>query len=133
MRYSFLILPLLLAACATTGPDEGGASITTASNGQQVDGASCVVTTRSARWNIITPATLTLGRGDGDLRIICNKPGYRASELILPPYGQPSGSSMGLGVGGGSGNVGMGLGFSFPLSTGGGYYPGQIIVNMNPL
>lgn len=133
MRYLLLIFPLLIAACATTGSNDGRALITTATNGQQFDGANCTVTTRSAQWNIITPATLTLGRGDGDLRIVCNKPGYRVSELILPPYGQPSGSSMGLGVGGGSGNVGMGLGFSFPLSTGSGYYPGQIVVNMNPL
>lgn len=133
MRYMILTLSLLLAACATADPDQGRVSIVSASNGQQFGGASCTVATRGARWNIVTPATLMIGSGDGDLRIICNKAGYRTSELILPPYGQASGSSVGVGMGGGSGNVGMGLGFSFPIATGSGYYPRQIVVNMNPL
>jgi hypothetical protein len=133
MRYLVIALPLLLAACATPGTDSGNVSITTATNGQQFGDASCVVTTRSGTWNIVTPATLPLGRSDGDLRIVCQKPGYRTSELILPPYSSASGSSVGFGAGGGSGNVGMGVGFSFPLSGGAGYYPSPIVINMNPL
>jgi hypothetical protein len=132
MRYTILALPLMLAACATTDPDQRLVTITTATNGQQFDGANCAVTTRSASWNIVTPATLKIDSDNG-LRIICNKPGYRTSELILPPYDPVSGSSVGIGMGGGNSNVGMGMGFSFPLATGGGHYPAQITVNMNPL
>jgi hypothetical protein len=125
-------LMLLLAACATTDPDAGRVSIATESNGQPLDGAQCSVTTSSASWNIVTPAMLVIGRGDGDLRIVCTKQGYRTSELILPPYQQPAGSSVGLGMGGVSGNVGMGLGMSFPLAADG-YYPARVVVNMNRL
>jgi hypothetical protein len=123
---------LLLAACATSGSNDGLVSIATASKGQALEGAQCAVNTRSASWTVMTPATINIGPGDGDLRIVCSKPGYRTSELILPPYSGGSGSSMGLGMGGGSGNVGMGVGLSFPLSTNG-WYPANIMVNMNPL
>jgi hypothetical protein len=123
---------LLLGACATGGSDDGLVSIATASNGQAIAGAQCTVNTRSASWTIVTPATIDIGPGNGDLRIVCTKPGYRTSELILPPYVDGSGSSVGLGMGGGSGNVGMGVGLSFPLGTNG-WYPANIVVNLNPL
>jgi len=60
------------------------------------------------------------------------KPGYRSSELILPPYEQPTGSGFGFGMGAGRGNVGVGLGSGFPL-TADGFYPAWIAVSMNPL
>jgi len=132
MRNAFLLPALLLAGCATTDSSDGLVSITAASNGQAIVNAQCAVSTRSASWNILTPATLDIGPGNGDLRIVCSKPGYRTSELILPPYQQASGSSLGFGMGGGSGNVGMGMGMSFPLTTNG-WYPSRIVVNMNPL
>lgn len=127
---SALSLSLLLGACATGGQGDGRVSITTASNGQEFGGANCVVTTAAGSWNIVTPATLQLGSANGELRIVCNRVGYRTSELRLPPYGQASGSSMGVGLGGGSGGVGMGLGFSLPIMTGSGSYPPRVVVNM---
>lgn len=132
MRYALPASSLLLAACATTDPGDGQVSIVKTDNGRQIFGANCVVMAGGARWDIVTPATLMTGGGSGDLRIVCDKPGYRTSELILPPYG-PSGSGVGLGVGGSSDNIGLGPGFSFPVATGGSYYPAQIVVNMNPL
>jgi hypothetical protein len=132
IRTSFLLTALLLAGCATTDSNDGLVSITTASNGQVIEKAQCMVSTRSALWNVTTPVTLNIGPGDGDLRIVCKKAGYRTAELILPPYAQATGSSFGLGMGGGSGNVGMGLGMSFPLTTNG-WYPASVVVNMNPL
>ncbi|HWT71204.1 MAG TPA: hypothetical protein VN361_03360 [Oxalicibacterium sp.] len=132
IRTASLLTVLLLAGCTSMDPDDGLVSITTTSNGQPIDNAQCAVSTRSASWNVVTPATLNVGPGDGDLRIVCKKAGYRVSELILPPYAQATGSSFGLGMGGGSGNVGMGLGMSFPLTTNG-WYPASIVVNMNPL
>ena len=125
MRYTALLLPLLLTACATSGNGDGRLSVATASNGQEFAGANCSVTTNSGSWSVLTPATVQLGRANGELRIICNKAGYRTTELRLPPYAPTSsGSRVGLGLGGGSGAVGMGLGFSVPISSGGGgYYP----------
>jgi hypothetical protein len=122
----------LLTACASTDSNDGLVSLSTASNGQPLEGAQCAINTRRASWTIVTPATVNIGPGDGDLRIVCTKPGYRTSALILPPYAQASGSSLGFGMGGGSGNVGMGMGLSFPLTTNG-WYPASIVVNMNPL
>ncbi|MFC7287639.1 hypothetical protein ACFQPC_06265 [Herminiimonas glaciei] len=134
MRFAALLLPLLLTACATSGNGDGRVSVATASNGQEFGGANCSVTTNSGSWSVLTPATVQLGGANGELRIICNKPGYRTTELRLPPYAPTSsGSRVGLGLGGGSGAVGMGLGFSVPISSGGGgYYPPRVVVNMAP-
>lgn len=133
MRTITLLLPLILTACATGNWGDGRVAVVTASNGQEIAGASCAVMNNAGSWNVITPGTLDIGSASGELRIICNKPGYRTSELRLPPYGQPSGSSMGVGLGGGSGGVGLGLGFSLPISSGGGSYPPRVVVNMYPL
>lgn len=129
---SALSLSLLLGACATGGQGDGHVSIATASNGQEFGGANCAVMTGAGSWNITTPATLQLGSANGELRIVCNRFGYRTSELRLPPLGQASGSNMGVGLGGGSGGVGVGLGFSLPIMTGGGSYPPRVVVNMYP-
>ncbi len=129
MRYPSLLLSLLLVGCASTGPNSGRVSIATAENGQEFGGASCTVLNNSQSWNIVTPTTLSIGGASGELRVVCNKLGYRTSEVRLPPIGQ-SGSNVGVGLGGGSGAVGLGLGFSLPISSGGGYYPPRITVNM---
>lgn len=129
--WSAVFAAFLLGACATGAGNDGRVSIVTASNGSEFAGANCVVNTNSQTWNIVTPATVMIGNANGDLHVICSKPGYRTSELILPSYGQ-SGPSVGLGMGGGSGNVGVGLGFSLPISTSGGYYPARVMVTMRP-
>ncbi|MDB5795243.1 MAG: hypothetical protein JWR25_1622 [Noviherbaspirillum sp.] len=131
MRHLFLFMPIVLAACATTGTGGGMISVDTASAGQPVPGASCTVTTNSESWNLNTPATINVGRINGDLRVVCNKEGYRTSEAIFRPSG-PVGSSVGLGVGGGGGNVGMGVGLSVPVLLGGGGYPSRVTVDLNP-
>lgn len=127
-----LLLPFLLAACASTGPNDGRVYIATAENGQEFPGANCTVITNAQSWNIVTPTTLAIGGASGELRVICNRVGYRTSEVRLPPIGQ-SGSSVGLGLGGGTGAVGVGLGFRVPVNSSGGYYPSRVIVNMNRL
>jgi len=131
MRYLILSLPMALAACATTGSDAGGLTIETVSRGQAVTGANCTVSTSAGNWNVVTPANAAIGSASGDLHVVCNKDGYRPSELILRPSG-PVGSSMGVGVGGGSGNVGVGVGLNFPISLGGGGYPSHVAVELSP-
>ncbi|MNR92577.1 hypothetical protein D3C72_236130 [compost metagenome] len=134
MRYAALLLPLLLTACATGGNGDGRVSVATAANGQEFSGANCTVMTNSGSWNVLTPATVQVGGVSGELRVICNKYGYRTSELRLPPYvAGSSGSRVGLGLGGGTGAVGLGLGFSLPISSSGGAsYPPRVVVNMSP-
>lgn len=132
MRYPVLGLSLLLTACATGTAYDGRVTISTASNGQELAGANCVVNTDSGSWRVTTPATLAIGSGNGDLHVVCSKAGFTTAELLQPPYGQ-SGSSAGLGMGGGSGNVGFGLGFQIPIASSGGRYPAHIVINMNPL
>jgi hypothetical protein len=65
----------------------------------------------------------------GNLRVSCNKPGYRSSDVIYQASGA---SSFGVGLGGGSGNVGVGLGLNIPLRLRTGNYPSRITVEMNP-
>jgi hypothetical protein len=131
MRRLILSLPLALAACATTGSNGGGIAVETVSRGQPVVGANCSVSTNGGSWNVVTPATLAIGDANGDLRVICNKPGYRPSEMIFRPSG-PLGSSVGLGVGGGSGHVGAGIGLSVPIALGRGGYPSRVAIELTP-
>jgi hypothetical protein len=131
MRHLILLLPIALAACATTGSSGGNITIDTVTRGQSLPGANCMVNTNSGSWNVTTPAALNVGSANGDLRVVCNKEGYRTSEMVYRPSG-PYGSSVGLGVGGGGGNVGVGLGLSVPVSLGRGGYPARVTVDMNP-
>lgn len=131
MRHLILLLPLTLAACATTGSSGGNITIETTSRGQAVTGANCAVSTNAGSWNVATPGSVNIGSASGDLRVVCQKDGYRTSEMVFRPS-SPFGSSVGLGVGGGGGNVGVGVGLSFPVSLGGGTYPSRVTVDLNP-
>lgn len=131
MRYPALLLPLLLTACATTGSGDGTIAVAARAGGKEISGANCLVSTGAGSWNVVTPATVTVGSASGDLRVVCNKAGYRTSEVIYRPT-SGSGSSVGLGVGGGGGNVGVGVGLNFPIRLGGGSYPSHVTVEMNP-
>ncbi len=131
MRHLILLLSLALAACATTGSSGGSISIDTTSGGKSLPGARCAVSTDSGNWNVITPATVTIGSASGDLRIVCTREGFRTSEVLYKPS-SPIGSSVGVGGGGGGGHVGVGVGLSFPINLGGGTYPSRVTVDMNP-
>ena len=131
MRHLILLLPLAIVGCATTGSNGGVITVETASRGQTLAGANCVVSTASGNWNVVTPASLNIGDASGDLRVLCNKDGYRTSEMVYRPS-NPYGSSVGLGVGGGGGNVGVGVGLNFPIRLGGGSYPSRVTVDLNP-
>lgn len=130
MRYLIWLLPVALAACATTGSG-GGITVETVSRGQALPGANCLVSTGAGSWEVVTPGTVHVGSASGNLRVVCNKSGYRTSELIFQPSG-PVGSSVGLGVGGGGSNVGVGVGMNFPIRLGGGSYPSSVTIDMNP-
>jgi hypothetical protein len=132
MRYPVLLMSIALAACATTGPGDDSIALDTYSRGQPLPGANCTVSTASGSWNVVTPATVQVGSASGDLRVVCNKDGYRTSELLFKPAGTSSGSSLGLGVGGGGGHVGVGLGMSVPITLGSRGYPNRVSVELNP-
>lgn len=130
MRYLILSLSFLLGACAATGSSNGMVSVETTSNGQALPGASCNVNTGAGNWNVTTPASVPVGSPAGDLRVICNRAGYRTSEVVYRPS-SPVNSNIGIGMGTG-GRVGVGLGFGIPIGLGGGGYPSRITVEMNP-
>jgi len=135
MRYLILALPLALAACASLDAGEKDITIETTSRQQVLVGASCVVSNGSGSWQVVTPARVNTGGVNGDLRVVCNKAGYRTSEFLFrpSPYAS-SGTSLGIGMGGGGGHAGGSVGFSLPLGGGSvGSYPSQIAVEMTPL
>lgn len=132
MRYLLPAIALTLGACATTSGDNG-ILVETTSNRQTMAGANCVASTNNGSWSFVTPATVKVGSASGDLRIVCNKAGYRTSEYVFRPTGSSSGSSVGVGVGGGS-RVGFGIGFNVPIgSYSEGGYPKQVALDMTPL
>ena len=131
---------LVLSGCATTPPFDGRVEILTTSREQPIAGADCVVTTDAGSWTVQTPGYATVGDPNGDLRIVCDKAGYRTSEVIhRSPTGRgmnASGTRVGVGVGGGMGGfsgVGVSLGIGIPLGGARSDYPSQVTVDMTPL
>jgi len=132
-----LLIPLLtlaLVGCATTGAGDDGIAIDTASRGQPMPGANCVVQTGAGSWNVVTPAVVKVGDATGNLRIVCDRPGYRTSEFVYAPTARySSGSSVGIGLGGIGRHVGLGVGVNVPLGGGSrGAYPPKVTIDMNP-
>lgn len=128
-----------LGACATA-PVSNDLSIETVSRGQPVPGASCTVQLVEGSFNIVTPAVVPARNTRGDLRVVCNKPGYRASEVLYrggyTGYdGYGSRTSLGFGIGGGGGSVGYGIGLGVPIGGGASpsSVPASVLVEMNPL
>ncbi len=108
--------------------------------GKPLTGAACVVSNLSGSWNVQTPATVMVGEPNGDLRVVCDHPGYRASEVIYRLPGSTVGSSgtrVSVGVGGGSfgsaSGMGMSMGIGFPLGSVRQRYPAQLTVDLTPL
>lgn len=130
------LVPLSLAGCAT-GMMGNDVLIEAVSRGQPLPGTSCLVQAREGSWTISTPATLPVRNTGGDLRVACERPGFRASEVVYRAgyggVGGAGGSSVGFGFGSGGG-VGVGLGFGIPVGGGAGAdVPSRILVEMNPL
>lgn len=134
MRCRYLLLPLMLTGCAAPAPNNGRITIDSVAGGQPLPGADCIVSTYRGNWNVVTPASIPAAGLNGELRIICDRPGYRRSEVIYRPApGTGAGlSQLGIGIGGGSGNVGVGLGMGVPLGGAGSVYPPYIAVEMTP-
>lgn len=134
-----ILTALGLAACATT-PVSNDLRIETVSRGQAMPGASCTVQLAEGSFNIVTPAVVPVRNTRGDLRVVCNLPGYRTSEVLYrggyagyDAYG--SRTSLGFGLGGGGGSIGYGIGLGVPIGGGPGpsSLPATVLVEMNPL
>lgn len=131
-----LLLNLLIAGCADLPVYSGKLSVLTTSRSQPLAGAVCEVQTDAGKWTTTTPGVVTIGKPAGDLRVVCNKEGYRTSELIYRASSRSAGGSrVGVGVGGGSGGGGVGISFGMgmPLGGYGGSYPSEVVVDMTPL
>ncbi len=141
-RRAFLLCALVmtLAACATQpAPPVGQLQVVTLAQGKPLAGAECVVSNLSGSWQVTTPGMVMLGEPNGDLRVVCNHPGYRSSEVIYRlPVGalSNSGTRVSVGVGGGSfgtsSGVGVSMGFGFPLGSSKQRYPAQLTVDLTP-
>lgn len=125
------LLPVLLTACAAAPAAEPGVVLETAARGQPVAGAVCMATIGSTRWDVTTPAVLATAGARGELHIVCNKPGFRTSELIFRPEGGVS-SGVSAGFGSGGYGSGVGLGLSFPLGGASAPYPKRLVIDLNP-
>jgi hypothetical protein len=135
MRYLLLCLVAVVSACAT-GVGNRTLQLDTRSGGRPVAGATCLVNFGREGLTVTTPATLSTGNAQGDLQVVCNKPGYRTSELYYrrAQSGGYGGSNVGVGLGGGSGGVGVGVGLNFPLQLGGrSDYPPSLTIDLTPL
>ena len=141
LRLTALVLSTLLIAACASGPQrpEGLVDILTTTRGQALAGAECTVQTDRGSWTLQTPGVVNVGEPSGDLWVVCNRDGYRTSEVIIraPGSGSPAaGSRVGVGMGGGFGRtsgVGVSLGFGFPLGSSRARYPSQVVVDLTPL
>ena len=129
------LLPLWLGACAVAPPGQPGILLETAVRGQPVAGATCAASIGPVHWDVTTPAVLALGDARGELRIVCEKPGFRTSELIFrSDSGGSFGAASGVSAGFGSGvyGSGLGLGLSFPLGGTAAHFPKRLVIDLNP-
>lgn len=129
MRHLILLLPVVLIACAMTGPSGNGIYIETSSMGQPLAGASCVVRTNNGSWNVSTPGLVNVGAVNGELRVVCEKAGYLTSEVQYKVF-SPGNSSVAIGIAGGGGSAGFGLGLNIPVGSGATGYPSKVTVEM---
>ena len=135
---SLMTMTFAVGACVSP-PVSNELGIETASGGQFLPGAHCTVQTVEGSFNVVTPATVPVRRPPGDLRVVCDRPGFRPSEVVYRGlgyggYGGYGGPSFGLGLGGGGGNVGFGLGLGFPIGgVANNSGPSRIVVEMTPL
>ena len=136
---ALLPVTLSISGCAVTPPFDGRVEILSSSRDQSLTGADCVVTTDSGSWTVQTPGHAAVGAANGDLRVVCDKAGYRTSEVIhrsSAAHRGPGASRVGVGIGGGRGvysGVGVSLGFGFPLAGARSDYPSRVTVDMTPL
>ena len=131
------LVALMLSGCAELPVSSGRLDIrTTAASHPQTD-VLCVVETGAGKWTVVTPGAVQVGAAAGDLRVVCTKPGYRSSEVIVRYGGSggAAGTRVGVGIAGGVGSgsgVGISLGMGFPYSGGRRDYPSEIVVEMTP-
>ena len=136
VRVSIILTSLLLMSCAGLPAYSGKLTVLTTTKSQPLDGADCVVETGAGRWTVQTPGLVTVGQPAGDLHVVCNKAGYRTSEVIhRNPGSRGSNHRIGVGIGGGSGGGGRGisLGMGFPMLGWRNDYPDQVVVDLSPL
>lgn len=141
MRWTALVFfPLLLAACATQPQrPPGQIDIWSTARGQPLAGAECMVQTDAVSLTLTTPATVDLGEPRGDLWVVCNREGYRTSEVIIRVSGNDGASNrprVGVGVGGGFGRingVGVSLGLGVPFGSVHARYPAKVVVDLTTL
>ncbi|HEY5800270.1 MAG TPA: hypothetical protein VIT92_08610 [Burkholderiaceae bacterium] len=133
---------LLAAGCAPLEPRSNNISIETVSGNALVTDAQCRVHAGGLAWVVKTPALVPAGDGIGDLVIACEKPGYRASDVVLRGSAAYPASSVSIGLGGYGGRYGggwrrggfgWGLGVSQPLGSMRNNYPSRVVVEMTPL
>jgi hypothetical protein len=134
------LVTLLISCASEPSAPAGQLQVVSTAQGKPLTGAACVVSNLSGSWNVQTPATVMVGEPNGDLRVVCDHPGYRASEVIYRLPGSTvgnSGTRVSVGVGGGSfgsaSGMGMSMGFGFPLGSVRQRYPAQLTVDLSPL
>ncbi len=135
-----MLVTLLVSCASQPSPPAGQLQVLSTAQGKPLTGAACVVSNLSGSWNVQTPATVMVGDPNGDLRVVCEHPGYRSSEVIyrMPGGGvSKSGTRVNVGVGGGSfgsaSGVGVSMGIGFPLGAVRQRYPSQLTVDLTPL
>ena len=131
------VVAISLGGCASLPPAQVSVSFETVYQGAEVSGAQCVVSNDVMQQKFTSPATLVLPVR-GQLRIVCDKPGYQHSEGLQAasfPNSNTSNGTVSIGLGGGSGHVGLGLGLLLPLGGNAGgssgiTYPARVVVEM---
>ena len=131
---------LLISCVSQPSQPSGQLQLLSTAQGKPLTGAACVVSNSSGSWKVETPATVMVGEPNGDLRVVCDHPGYRASEVIYRLPGSAvshSGTRVSVGIGGGSfgsaSGMGVSMGFGFPLGSMRQRYPAQLTVDLSPL
>lgn len=126
MKKILLALPLVLAvsACASiTNSKMQPVSVATLKDGDEVEGAKCVLANDKGSWYVTTPGSVTIQKSYGDMTITCRKKGVATG--ILAVTSSSNGGVWGNIVAGGL------IGYAVDASSGAGFdYPTTITVEM---
>lgn len=123
-KHFVLVSVLSLSACASiTGSKNQPVSVTTYSEGDEVEGAKCSLMNDKGSWYVTSPGSVMIQKSYGDMVATCKKKGYPTGSVNI--VSSANGGTWGNILAGGL------IGYAVDASSGAGFnYPTNINVEM---
>ena len=131
VKFSVPVLLALLALNACAAITDGSMqtiAVKTMAGDRDVAGAQCELTNDKGAWEVMTPGSVLVRRGYGDLAIRCDHDGY------IPTGGSIPSTTRQIAFGNLAFLAAAPIAAAIDVGTGSAYdYPGPVIVKLQPL